>query len=241
MSRVNAFAFVPLLFIALFAGSAVQTCAIPVTGTLNFTGSLTFSSTNLVFLPLPGPFPADFMIGLGNTGSFGPLTLTTGLIADIPSSPGIAQPTFLTFAANPVLTFNLLGVSPGVFGSAECGAPAAASQTCTPAGSIFNFSNTTATSSSVSFTVQGTMQNFGELTPYTGVFSMQFTDISYQQLLAFLNSGAFATASYSAIFVPTSTPPQIPEPATMLLLGTGLAGVTALIRKNRIRKKRGVL
>jgi len=207
--------------------------AVPISGTLTTAGSFGLSATDIDFLPAGGG-TGSFTVGPGfqQTGSFVPLAGTAGTIKDLnvlfaPVGVPISLPDFMLFAADPNINFRLAFIPPGVFSSAQCGAIAAAGQTCTPfAGSPFNFTNTTASSSLVSFSVAGNVQNVAtnEFSSFEGTFAAQFASLSYQQLLAVVNGGGTVTTSYVGTFV-VGTQGTVPEPSALWLLCAGIVAV----------------
>jgi MYXO-CTERM domain-containing protein len=236
MSFRNAVQTVTAVFL-LSMGTAM---AAPIVGTLNFTGAVRVTDTLIDYLPPEGAPDGDlFVLGpLVQEGSFVAIANTTGDILDLdrtlyPVGP-VDVPGFLTLAGN--IRFDLTQILPGTFGQAQCAAPPAAGQTCTPPElsglgvSPFNLSNQTASSSIAAFEVRGIFVNTltGEETPGSGVFSTQFSTKSFQQVLQELQTEGQVQASYSAEFT------AVPEPSAWALglIGLGLIAARRFSTRN---------
>jgi hypothetical protein len=193
---------------------------------LSITGSVSVSNNNIQFYPLGGT-SGTFQIGPPDTGIFSPLIGTSGVSLDLnsvsePVGTTVSVPDFMTFAGAPNLSFTLTELVPGTFTSCP-GLPAVAGQTCTPPGTEYNLTNQTAMSSVASFTVDGYLVNTatpGVLTPFVGIFSTQFPNESYQEVVAQILNGGTAAATYSADFI-TSPSSSTPEPGTIFTLLSG--------------------
>lgn len=215
---------------------------------LIISGSVNIAPTSLDFTPFAGG-NGSFNVVSGD-GIFGPIISgSTGTIADLqfqvnaPLNQSFSLSPFATFMLNPSQRLDLTFIHLGGFGSAGCTAsPPASGQGCTPnfpalitpanpqGISPFNLANNSATSSTLSFSVQGNYVSGATSTPFNGVFSMTFTNLNFQQMLSTWNSGGLVTGTYSAFF--TATPASVPEPMTIVLLGTGLAGVVMNVRRH---------
>ncbi len=231
-------AFLTLGILTLVATTA---SALPVVGELNISGSVGVSGTLIDWLP-PGTGIGTFSVdAFTQTGDFVPLAGTSGSSRDLTAGtdpvgafynpgPVFTVPAFLTFAADPTILFHLQFISPGVYTSADCFAAPAAGQTCTPfAGSPFNLSNTTATSSTATFQVSGVIQHGTDFSNFIGTYSTQFVSLNLQQVLSTILSGGTVNATYSANFIAS----VVPEPSTIWLM-MGSIGALGLLRRKRL-------
>jgi hypothetical protein len=209
-----------------------------ITGVLNFTGTAEISFGSIAFTD--NSFSINSPAST-QQGGFTALEGTTGTIQNIVNPPDatgpLDVPDFITFAAAPNITFTLTFLSPGIDGAAGCSdSPPAAGQECSPNvpdESPFNLQNTSATSSTAAFDVLGTEvdSTTGNTIPITGIFTTQFSNLSFQDLLATVDgapppTGGTITTSFSAQF---STVPA-PEPSTLVELLMGI-GLVCLYRK----------
>jgi hypothetical protein len=199
-------------------------------------GSLSLSSAGIDFSPtaqIGATTPGRFQVANSSSGSFSPLSLTQGVLSNLlyaaaPLDTAVSIPNFLSFLAEPTLSAELTLLSSGIYSSAQCGQALAIGQTCTVGTLPFMFANLNG-GSVASFDIGGSFHSGVDVAAFLGLFSFQFAGLSYQQVLAQIFAGQSVAALYSASFTSgtagTSTG-TVPEPASLLLLATGLAGIT---------------
>ncbi len=238
--------------LALTAVSMVQ--AAPIVGTLRIAGEAEVTLTTIDFSPfvqgpaVDGTGRVVVTSGVG-MGLFSPLTfgdqgdivdrdVNAGVVPAQPAGTPINVPNWLVFD-NPAFRYalDLTFILPGNYSSAECFAPEATGQTCTPAApppltspyNLTNFIDTAAgLSSNATLSVQGVLRDLdtGALTPYVfnGILGAEFQGQSYQDVLATLFSNG-GTGSVLASYSGTINVTLIPEPSTGMLAAMGAAGV----------------
>lgn len=146
--------------------------------------------------------------------------------------PGFPATTFMSFANGGVTTIlDVNFIFGGINGSAGCSlTPPATGQVCSPAGSPFNLQNLSPTQSTASFRMSGVTNDSSST--WTGIFTSQFNNMSYQDVLAAFASNGFVENTFSAQITLTA-PAPVPEPEqlSMFLLGTGMIACAAFIRR----------
>jgi hypothetical protein len=226
--RLLVLATCSLSFLAPTAGHASL-----LLGTVDFAGLTPVSiATDMINFGLPS---GGFFV-TSATGGFMPLLTTSGTVKNIDNPPYAintiaSTPNWVTFASAPNITFELTELLGGTFGTASCLAAPAPGQTCTPANSPYNLSNSTASSSTASFTVVGIEHDSttGTSVAFSGIFTAQFANMNYQTILNDVsNLNQTIITSYSASFT------TVPEPSTAFTLALGgFALVGAAVSRRR--------
>jgi PEP-CTERM motif-containing protein len=223
----------------LFLWGSLADAAI-ISGDLSGSGSLVLTNGVVTFTN-SGPVGGGiFVVDPSSTGFWASLAVTTATLQPLSAAiepPGVPVniPNWITFSAAPTVSGTLNLVLSGIYSAAACGAAPAAGQSCTPPGTPFNFTNLTATSSIGSFGLQGTIVDTaspGQTSGFSAGFTFQYPK-SYQNVLAIAGGGGSLPTTYSASFTTTPNDPAapVPEPATLLLLGSGFAALAAWRRR----------
>jgi hypothetical protein len=214
--------------------------------TLSINGQLQLTATSTTF---SGNFTVN---GAPTSGIFAPLINSTGNIQTLtyaaqPLNQALLLSNFVDLPGSDY-SFDLTFRPQGTLGSAQCNAVPAAGQICTPTEvSLVTPSNPQALSDlnltndindvSISFDANGELRQIstGDTSPFDGIFTAQIVSQNYQSILATLGSGGTVSTTYSATFTadaPVSGTP-VPEPASLLMLGSGIAGIMGYLRTKR--------
>jgi len=223
------------LVLAIFAALFFSTPAkADVAGIINVGtcagGGMTITAATVDFTLPVGGGNGCIATGIGTNITYtggGPLTSSvTGLVKDL-SVPSGTVLDFMTFTGNPNLHFDLTSLGPGV-ANTNCASLFVA---CSPSpGSPFVLTGTP-TGTSLSLSASGVARDAsGHSSTWSGVFTAQIPGTA-ASIQTTLNGGGSVVGTYSGNF--NVTAPQVPEPTTILLLGTGLAGIAAKVRKRR--------
>jgi hypothetical protein len=223
--------------LALTAGVAQA----QVVGTFNGGGSLRASGASGVGQPVLLTFqPANNNVTAVETldGIFEPIAAgTQGTIQSITVGTGMYN--VANFISIGGYSFSLNFVVPGDFndGGACLFLPAAPGQACTPPNTPFNLINNSnghgGINTSAGFSVQGFVTDPLDNTyAYNGIFTAQFTNTSYQQLVQQIDAGTAIPVSYS-LTIEAQANATVPEPATVALMATGLLALGGVVRLRR--------
>lgn len=200
-------------------------------GSLNISGGVRVTASGgnifLDFLPAGGGTGLVSANLFAQTGSFTSVAGATGTMTDFTPTVGMNMVSPLLTIGG--FTFDLEQVFAGIRGSAGCVGAPTTGQNCTPTGTAFNLTNLTPNSSTASFRVAGTVMDGTGMSDFTGTFTTQFDNLSFQEVIAQATSAGGVETTFSASF----TAAVVPEPSTYALLGTGLFALAGVARRRR--------
>jgi hypothetical protein len=220
---------------------AVPASADPITGVLNFTGSVRVSATTIDWIPLGGP-EGDLFAQFPGTGYFSNIyqpVAGVNMGDSIDLGPGTSLPlaNFLNQFVTPDpqyndLSFTLTQVK--IPSLPICTGAEIIGQSCVAfLGSPFILTRT-ANGSSVEFDIAGffidpSFGDNGTLNTAIGVYTSPNVALTPIQIRNTILAGGVVDAAYSANITATA----VPEPLTLTLLGSGLLGIGLRARRRR--------
>ena len=228
----------------MFAAALYSTSAkADVAGTLVVSncGGGTITATTIQWSGLGCTPGSNITTALGTNVTYnggGPLGFPVGGVLQNLTIGGGSVPDFMTFpTSNPNLHFDLTSIGPG---SANTNCMVAPGLSCSiSAGSPFIFTGNQNGTTSIAFSVSGVARDLsGTSGSWNGAFTTQLAGITPSTIQASLLGGGSLSSTYSGTFTITPGTQVVPEPTTMVLLGTGLAGVAANLRRRRKGRKR---
>jgi len=197
-------------------------------------GTVTVTSSTVTFNPSS---PADNITTTAGTNlTYDASTAlgvgVAGVVKNLTGTLPVAS--FMTFPSVASLVFNLTAVGPGV-ANTNCAA-LVSGQTCSVvAGSPFVLqlvSSPAGVSTAATFAVNGSDSDATSMGTWLGLFTAQIAGMTPAQIQAEILAGGSSTpVSFSGSFTATASP--IPEPASALMVGVGLLGALALVRRRR--------
>lgn len=173
---------------------------------------------------------------------------------DVVGGPGIpSAPLFMSFNNGGITTLlDLTFIDLGTDSPAACGNTVALStsgEQCTIPGSLFNFQNTPppspagtlcngACGSTATWVFEGVTSGPGQGNQnWVGNFTSQFQQGKpFEQVFADLSANGFVSNTFSAT-ITLAPAPSVPEPGSLVMIGTGLIGLAAILRRRRTAKQ----
>jgi hypothetical protein len=233
-SRLGTWVSGAVISVAVF-GAVAPAYSAAIVGDLNFSGSLTATSTTFDFLAAGGG-SGSFQIGSfapPNTGFWAnPVLLgSSGTILDFSALP---TPGFTTIplGANNIANFLTFATSPASTVSFTLtNLPAGSTNPSLPTTFTQNGSNVTAAFSVIGFFTDSTSP--GAKYEGVGAFTTQFNNTTVASLLDTLSRGGSVSATYSASFTSVPEPDMLPS---VLGLGMAFAGAIAMRRRVVVAK-----